>query len=42
MSPSTREKTSGLPPVNAASGSLSDSSTRISTPKRSSEYPCLT
>jgi hypothetical protein len=24
MSPSTREKTSGLPPVNAASGSLID------------------
>ena len=42
MSPSIVEKTSGLPPVKALSGSLSELSTRISTPKRSIEYACLT
>ena len=42
MSPSIVEKTSGLPPTKASSGFLSESSTRISTPKRSNEYACLT
>ena len=42
MSPLTVEKTFGLPPVKASSGFFSESNTRISTPKRSSEYPCLT
>ena len=37
MSPSTVEKMSWLPPTKASSGFFSESSTRISTPKRSSE-----
>ena len=42
MSPSTVEKTSGLPPVKTLSGSFNVLSTRISTPKRSIEAACLT
>ena len=37
MSPSVVEKMSWSPPTNASSGFLSESSTRISTPKWSSE-----